>query len=293
MAYFLRVSSLILCALALCAEQQVNPESFTYVLQAEGLAKNRVGVVSKLAGCGRDWIILDAFFENGSRWTTNELALVRKGKDNRKVIAYFSIGEAEDYRPYWDKRWLTAGKPSKAAPHWLAEENLEWKGNHRVRYWEPDWQRIVFAELRHIQDSGFDGVFLDIVDGYEAFEYDTATRGWIDNRKNPATGRTFREDMASFVTNLATMARAERPGFLVVPQNGEQLLKDRAYLSSISAVSVESLYKGKNKERLEPLRLAADAGKPVLDVEYAKPRKIASPFVILFTRKELDAIGTH
>ena len=40
----------------------------------------------------------------------------------------------------------------------------------KVRYWEEDWQRIVFAGedsyLNRIIDAGLDGVYLDIINAY-------------------------------------------------------------------------------------------------------------------------------
>ena len=49
-------------------------------------------------------------------WTSEDLAAIRQGKSGRKVIAYISIGEAEDYRPYWRKEWGSKGKLTAAAP---------------------------------------------------------------------------------------------------------------------------------------------------------------------------------
>ena len=47
------------------------------------------------------------------------------------MIAYSSIGEAEDYRYYWRAEW------EDDVPTWLAAENKDWKGNFKVRYWDP------------------------------------------------------------------------------------------------------------------------------------------------------------
>ena len=82
--------------------------------------------------------------------------------------SYISIGEAEDYRFYWDSDWKT-NKPA-----WLEKENPNWKGNYKVRYWESDWQSIIYGTdgsyLKKIIDSGFDGAYLDIIDAFEYFE---------------------------------------------------------------------------------------------------------------------------
>ena len=59
-------------------------------------------------------------------------------------------------------------------PSWLAGENPDWPGNYKVRYWNTDWQKIIFGEgdsyLGLILDAGFDGVYLDIIDAFEYFE---------------------------------------------------------------------------------------------------------------------------
>jgi len=79
-----------------------------------------------------------------------------------------SIGEAEDYRYYWDSTWRTGN------PIWLDKENSDWSGNYKVRYWEYGWQNIIFGNddsyLKKILDAAFDGVYLDIIDGFEYFE---------------------------------------------------------------------------------------------------------------------------
>ena len=79
-----------------------------------------------------------------------------------------SIGEAEDYRYYWQADWSTN------PPSWIEEENPDWEGNYIVKYWEQEWQDIIYGNdnsyLKKIVDAGFDGVYLDIIDAFEYFE---------------------------------------------------------------------------------------------------------------------------
>ena len=79
-----------------------------------------------------------------------------------------SIGQAEDYRYYWQTDWL-GGDPT-----WLGIEDDNWQGNYYVKYWDGDWKNIIFgnddAYLDKIIDAGFDGVYLDLVDAFEYFE---------------------------------------------------------------------------------------------------------------------------
>ncbi|MCI0471716.1 MAG: endo alpha-1,4 polygalactosaminidase, partial [Candidatus Aminicenantes bacterium] len=82
----------------------------------------------------------------------------------RLVLAYLSIGEAENYRWYWQAGW----KPGN--PSWLGAENPDWKGNYAVSYWASEWQAIVFQYVDAIIAAGFDGVYLDKIDEYEYWE---------------------------------------------------------------------------------------------------------------------------
>src|SRR4030042_5010718 len=75
---------------------------------------------------------------------------------DKSIIAYLSIGEAENYRNYWEDDWET-GNPS-----FLEEENPNWIGNFKVKYWDSNWQEIIFELLSQITGKGYDGVYLDL-----------------------------------------------------------------------------------------------------------------------------------
>ncbi|MFX1293837.1 MAG: endo alpha-1,4 polygalactosaminidase [Promethearchaeota archaeon] len=116
-----------------------------------------------------DLIIIDLFYEDEKLNSTEIASLkIKANGGSRLIIAYMSIGEAEDYRYYWQTEWDTN------PPFWLAGENPDWPGNYKVRYWETDWQNIIYGNensyLKKIMDAGFDGVYLDIIDAFEYFE---------------------------------------------------------------------------------------------------------------------------
>ena len=217
----------------------------------------------------------------------------------RYVLAYLSIGEAESYRFYWNDDWVetlavtaigedsearriaAAGKPRKlriprlSAPIWLGRENENWEGNYLVRYWEKGWQDIIFgsrtAYLERIVAAGFDGVYLDRVDAYY---------GVTDER---ASGKA---DMIRFVSAISQHAKALKPGFAIVPQNGEELLLEPAYLAAIDGVAKEDLLYGHPTEgqpnaaagietSVRWLSPARRLNLPVLVVEYTLDKRIA------------------
>ena len=116
-----------------------------------------------------DLLIMDCFF-NDEEFTIDEIAQLKEKSNGGKrlVISYMSIGEAEEYRYYWNDSWNTN------PPDWLAAENPEWQGNFKVKYWYGDWQSIIYGNnnsyLKKILDAGFDGVYLDIIDAFEYFD---------------------------------------------------------------------------------------------------------------------------
>ena len=252
---------------------QAAPTSFAYVLQADSLAKSKAEAVAKLAACGRDWIVLDASFSTDEPWTAADLATIRAGKAGRKVIAYLSIGEAEDYRAYWQSSWKTN------PPAFLLGENPEWKCNYRVKYWNTDWQKIILPDVDKIMAAGFDGVYLDIVDGFETFEQNGDD--FIDDRVNPETKQSYRRDMVDWVKTIAARARATNSTAIVIPQNGTQLFANADFLAAVDAVGVEDLFTDgdklqkadETKYRLETLAPMLAAHKPILDVEYPKRKE--------------------
>ena len=286
------------------------PKSFAYVLQADQLAPTRGAAMRMLAACERDLIVLDAAFDSEGDWTLTEIETIRRGKSGRRVVAYVSIGEAEDYRSYWQKSWDADkdGQPDASAPKFLHTENPDWKGNYRVRYWQPEWQALMLPAVDKVVAQGFDGIYLDIVDAFEFYEYDDKTKDWLDDRENPETGQTYRRDMIAWVSTIAKRARDKQSGFLVIPQNASQLLADENYRELISAIGVEDLFVGGKKLKtekqsryivsfLEKLKLT---GKPVLVIDYPKSDALHAEafalaakhgFTLLLTDRQLKTLG--
>jgi len=292
--------------LAHFAHAESNPVSFAYILQADSFAKTKPSAVAKLKESGRDWIVLDATFAGETPWEQADLDTIRSGKAGRKVVAYLSIGEAEDYRPYWQSEWVSNGKRTATAPVWLGIENSDWKGNYQVKYWNADWQKLMLGAIDDAMARGFDGVYLDIVDGFETYEQ--GADGYKDDRINPETKQTYRRDMVDWVKAIAARARAKDPAALVIPQNGSQLVADKDLVEVISAQGIEDLFT--NGKKLQPashtdeilghLKTLASVNKPVLLIEYPKTperqalsKKLAEEngLVWLVTDRQLKTLG--
>ena len=144
-------------------------KNFLYLINTENYSAKQ-DFINAIAQTDYDLILIDLFFNDNHALTKDDITAL-KTKHNggkRLVICYMSIGEAEDYRYYWQSDW------NNNKPEWLDKENPNWKGNYKVWYWEKEWQDIIYGTdnsyLKKILDAGFDGVYLDIIDAFEYYE---------------------------------------------------------------------------------------------------------------------------
>lgn len=142
--------------------------NFLYLLNYDQYSTKQE-LIAELSFTNYDLLILDLFFDNKA-FTCEEIQQLKQKKNGgeRLVISYMSIGEAEDYRFYWKDNWHSN------QPDWLVDENPAWKGNYKVKYWDKDWKNIIYGNetsyLNKVIEAGFDGVYLDIIDGFQYFE---------------------------------------------------------------------------------------------------------------------------
>lgn len=226
-------------------------DDFAYVLQLDGVT------VQSLADAAFGWLVLEPSRDGTAAGdlSATEIQQIRDGDPCRKtLLAYLSIGEAEDYRDYWDPAWVdAAGDPRPGvAPSWLGPTNPDWAGNYKVRYWDAGWQALLFGTssganrtpLDRILDQGFDGVYLDIVDAYEFWS--SAAGG------TELTRAEARRRMIDLIVALATYARETRghADFLVFPQNAADIIRDdddeldadtERYFAAVSGIGQEDL----------------------------------------------------
>lgn len=213
-----------------------------------------------------DLLIVD-YAADGSQQTRYSRRQVRQLQQKpdggrRLVLAYLSLGEAEDYRFYWP------GRSKAKAAGWLASKNSDWKGHYRVRFWSPAWREIVHAYLDSIVEVGFDGVYLDRVDVYKEI------------RTN--SGSDTKELMIDLVCEMADRGRLlGGSDFGIFVQNAEELLKEERYLQTITGIGREEVYFAHSRGRRgvpqpnstyveEALDSALAEGKLVLSVDYPK-----------------------
>ena len=220
------------------------------VRSAQSWSYQLTGNMGNIIASNADVVVVDA--ESGgpaARFKT------KPGGGRRAAIAYLSVGEAEKWRGYW-KGCCASGSPS-----WLTSTTQGWAGNYAVKFWEPGWKAIVQARVRDVFAKGYDGLYLDRIDTWERFG--------------------TKAQMIQFIREIAAQARSIKGDAAIMVQNGEELLDNAGYVSTIDAIAKEDLFHGvKHDGRRNPqpmisgslqlLNRAKAQGKKIFVVEYLK-----------------------
>ncbi|HEX5136517.1 MAG TPA: MJ1477/TM1410 family putative glycoside hydrolase [Planctomycetota bacterium] len=234
--------------------------------------------VDQLAASPYAFVVIDYSRDGSAAGEFSRADIDRLHAAGKTALAYLSLGEAEDYRFYWDPTWP-----------FLSDENPDWPGNYAVEFWDDRWwDEAIGPYLDRILAAGFDGVYLDRVDAY-----------WWWHEEKGVDARLSADRMAALVERVAQYARTRAgAGFVICPQNGLGILDDASaaardrYVATIDAVGIESLYFNYVDAADQAYRLAKldelDAlGKRVFLLEYVDP----SDWTDLFARVAASGLG--
>ncbi len=259
-----------------------------------------------LAELDFDLIVTD-FSRDGSdeaKLTATEVAAI---KTNAVAVSYISIGEASEFRSFWNTAWTTTGLATgantAATPDWLGPTNPDWPESRKVRYWDDGWQNIVFNDaktgwLDQIVAQGFDAAYLDIVDAYYFWAAEATTVQRLPG--DPLNETEAASRMIDFIVEMTAHARLTNPDFFVILQNGAFIIdaladadptRKAALLEAVGAIAVEDVYlrNGSNAENNGFLpdetvisilqRDFIANGKPVFSVDYVSNIELMGQFV--------------
>ncbi|MGQ9844468.1 MAG: endo alpha-1,4 polygalactosaminidase, partial [Spirochaetota bacterium] len=158
----------------LAVKELSQAKNFLYLINPKDY-ETKQAFLQKLSATWYDVLIVDAFFHD-QLLTKDDVARLQYKPNGAKrlVIAYMSVGEAEDYRYYWKQEW------TKHKPTFVEKENPEWNGNYKVKYWDSKWHQILYGAgneekfinsyLGKIVHANFNGVYLDVLDAAVYFE---------------------------------------------------------------------------------------------------------------------------
>lgn len=138
----------------------INPEKYTYKEQ----------FITEIDATNYDVMIIDLFFGE-SILTPADLNLLKTKPNGKRrlILSYINIGAAENWRYYWKDDWELNN------PNWLNKPYEGYPDEIWVKFWKKEWQDIIFGNndsyLKKIIDAGFDGAYLDNVEGYYFLYY--------------------------------------------------------------------------------------------------------------------------
>lgn len=190
--------------------------------------------VDKIVASVYDMVVLD-FIPSEENNTDYPMAEVIERLHNalhpKLVIAYIDIGEAEEYRTYWQPHWRVGN------PEWIAGDDPDgWEENYPVAYWYDEWRTIWLGDngyLQGIVNAGFDGVYLDWI---EAYSDENVIAIAEEDGVDPL------QEMITWVKDIADFTRALNPGFIVIAQNAAELVVYDDYLAIVDAIAQEQIW---------------------------------------------------
>jgi len=216
-------------------------EVSTWMYQIQWLDEK--GTIDELDNTQYDMLVVEPGFNfKEDQYDVEYLVQSLKHKpngDERILLAYIDIGQAEDYRTYWEESWVAPTATEPGIPDFLVTIDPDgWSGNYPVAYWDTEWQEIWLGTnglIEQIANYGFDGIYLDWV---EAYDDDKVREVAVTQGKNPEN------EMMLFIDRMGDIGRTINPNFLVVPQNAPYLLDENAniYASIIDAFATEDTW---------------------------------------------------
>lgn len=157
------------------------------------------------------------------------------------VIAYIDIGQAEDFRTYWQPGWDIGN------PEWIIALDPDgWEGNYPVAYWWDEYRQIWLGEdgyLQGIIEAGFDGVYLDWVEAYS----DENVLAFAEGE-----GVDPVQEMIWWVGDIADYTRAQDADFIVIAQNAAELARYDEYVEIIDAIAQEQVWFDGGADNIPP-----------------------------------------
>ncbi len=222
--------------------------------------------------------VVDLYDDNGDLFTSAQVAQMESGGGT--VLGYFSIGEAENYRPYW------SSLPSTV----LGPQDPSWPGDYQVAYWTPQWLTVSENYIQTMINQGYKGAFFDVVDEAET--------SWA---KSNAPNGDPEGAMVTLIQELANYAHAQDPSFQIwINSSGaEPMLANTTLVNTINGAFEEQLfYQNATKAQssadvnynLALLDNLVKAGKPVVAVEYVSG---ASEVSSVETQAKADGVGYY
>ncbi len=190
--------------------------------------------VQQIVASEHDMVVLDFIpseVNNTDYPMVDVIAQLHNALRPKLVIAYIDVGQAEDYRTYWQPGWGIGN------PEWIVSADPDgWEGNYPVAYWYDEWRDIWLGDggyLQTIIELGYDGIYLDWVEAYS----DTDVVAFAQREDVDPV-----QEMIWWVQDMAEYSRSLKREFIVIAQNATELAEYDEYVAVIDAIAQEQVW---------------------------------------------------
>ena len=114
--------------------------------------------VDQIVASSHDMVVLDfiSFEANNTDYPMAKVVdRLHNAPHPKRVLAYIDVGQAEDFRVYWQPGWGIGN------PEWIVGGDPDgWAGNYPVAYWYEEWREFAaaIAADREPVGNGRDGL---------------------------------------------------------------------------------------------------------------------------------------
>ncbi len=228
------------------AKNEISPSNFSEQANAENWLENidtwlyfidvnlSDKILNQIINSDYDMVVLDFIpseAENSDFPMAEVVEKLHNAPHPKKVIAYLDIGEAEEYRVYWQEDWQVGN------PAWIVGADPDgWAENYPVAFWADAWQAIWLEDsgvLDQVTGAGFDGVYLDWV---EAYSDENVANTAIDEGVNPIYA------MIEFVNFISAKIKSDCDDCVIIAQNAAELVEYAEYSATIDGLAQEQTW---------------------------------------------------
>ncbi len=164
---------------------------------------------------------------------------------NPIILAYVDIGQAEDWRWYWQEGWQPGN------PAWIVGEDPNgWAGNYPVAYWNTVWEEIAVygyqgqSLVQATVDAGFDGIYMDWVEAFSDDNVVAKAKSDFNLADDDQARQKTAELMFDFIEKIGVQAQIINPGYLIVAQNASDLydFNPIRYKELMDGIALEAIW---------------------------------------------------
>lgn len=186
---------------------------------------------------------------------------------SKLVLAYVDVTAVSTASSLWDQAW------GLSRPSWSDGDICGLTSAMRVKFWHAEWKALIFrragSELDRLIALGFDGIYVGGLNHLSHFSEPT---------------EALYARAASFVAELAAVARKKKHGFAVMSDGNAQLVGRPDFRAAVDGVAVDGLLYGSDgfarrpfadiRRTYKSLRPLYADGIPVFAVEHVTGKEL-------------------